>query len=299
MPYRKVHPNEVDTDVSLIRRLLADQFPQWATLPIAHVPSAGTDHVLYRLGDDMVARLPRKEGVDEQVDKEREWLARLAPFVPAELPIPLAKGMPGAGYPFSWSVYRWLEGENPGFEGVDDPSLAMDLARFVTALRRIDATGGPPAGAQNFYRGAPLAERDRPTRTAIAELEGIVDTAAATAAWEQALRAPSWPGPWAWIHGDLTPENLLIRGSRLAAVIDFGCLGVGDPACDLMVGWTLLSADARNVFRAALDVDNAAWSRGRGWALSTGLIALPYYKDTNPARAANARYRIREVLADR
>jgi aminoglycoside phosphotransferase (APT) family kinase protein len=203
------------------------------------------------------------------------------------------------GYPFSWSVYRWLEGENPGFEGVDDPSLAMDLARFVTALRRIDATGGPPAGAQNFYRGAPLAERDRPTRTAIAELEGIVDTAAATAAWEQALRAPSWPGPWAWIHGDLTPENLLIRGSRLAAVIDFGCLGVGDPACDLMVGWTLLSADARNVFRAALDVDNAAWSRGRGWALSTGLIALPYYKDTNPARAANARYRIREVLADR
>jgi len=298
MAYRKVHADEVHTDAALLRRLLTDQFPQWAALPIAHVPSAGTDHVLYRLGDGLVARLPRKEGVDEQVDRERKWLPRLAPSLPAEVPVPLAKGRRGAGYPFSWSVYRWLDGENPGFEGVAEPSLAIDMAGFVTALRKIDAAGGPPAGAQNFYRGCPLAVRDEPTRAAIAELEGMVDAAAATRAWEAALAAPQWPGPPVWIHGDLNPENLLVRSGRLAAVIDFGCLGTGDPACDAMVAWTLLSADARSVFRAALNVDQATWDRGRGWALSTGLIALPYYKDTNPARVANARYRIREVLAD-
>jgi aminoglycoside phosphotransferase (APT) family kinase protein len=299
MTYRKVHADEVHTDVALLRQLLAEQFPQWAALPIAHVPSAGTDHVLYRLGDDLVARLPRKEGVDEQVDKEREWLPRLAPLVPAGLPVPLAKGRPGAGYPFSWSVYEWLQGENPGFEGVGDPALAIDLAQFVTALHRIDATDGPRAGAQNFYRGCPLAVRDEPTCAAIAELGDMVDTKAVTAAWEEALATTAWGKPPIWIHGDLTPENLLVRGGRLAAVIDFGCLGIGDPACDLMVAWTLLTADARRVFRAALDVDEATWDRGRGWALSTGLIALPYYKDTNPARASNARYRIGEVLADR
>lgn len=298
MTYQKVHADEVHTDAALLRQLLTDQFPQWAALPIAHVPSTGTDHVLYRVGDDMVARLPRKQGVDEQVDKEREWLPRLAPLLPADVPVPLAKGRPGAAYPFSWSVYAWLEGENPGFEGVDDASVATDLARFVTALREIDATGGPLAGAQNFYRGCPLAVRDEPTRAAIAELGDMVDAKAVIEAWEAALAATPWAGPPVWIHGDLNPENLLVRGGRLAAVIDFGCLGAGDPACDVMVAWTLLSADARDAFRAALTVDDATWARGRGWALSTGLIALPYYKDTNPARAANARYRIREVLAD-
>jgi aminoglycoside phosphotransferase (APT) family kinase protein len=294
---RRLHTDEVETDGALVRRLLADQFPRWAELPIERVRTPGSDHVLYRLGDDLVVRLPRKEGVDQQVDKEREWLPRLAPLLPHAVPGPVAKGRPSAEYPFCWSVYRWVDGTNPG-DGVETCELAVDVARFVAALQRIDTKGGPPAGVQNFGRGRPLADRDAPTRAAIAELDGRVDVAAVTAAWEDALRAPAWDGRPVWLHGDLTPENLLVRGDRLAAVLDFGCLGVGDPACDLMVAWTLLGVEARGVFRAALDVDDASWARGRGWALSTGLIALPYYKDTHPVRAANARYRIAEVLAD-
>jgi aminoglycoside phosphotransferase (APT) family kinase protein len=293
----RLHANEAIVDDSLVRRLLAEQFPEWAVLPMERVLVPGSDHVLYRLGPELVVRLPRKAGVDAQVDKEREWLPRLASQLPSAVPTPVAKGSPFAGYPFSWSVYRWLDGESPR-RGVDSHELPTDLARFVAALRRIDTRGGPSAGEQNFQRGAPLARRDVPTRAAIAELNGVYDAVALTAAWDDALAAPPWHGPPAWVHGDLTPENLLVRDGRLAAVLDFGCLGVGDPACDLMVAWSLLAGEARSVFRVELGVDDASWRRGRGWALSTALIALPYYADSHPVRAGDARYRIEEVLAD-
>jgi aminoglycoside phosphotransferase (APT) family kinase protein len=284
--------------VHLVARLLEEQFPDWADLPVERYATTGSDHVLYRLGDELVARLPRKARVDDQIDKERAWLPRLAPSLPVAVPVPLAKGAPGAGYPFSWSVYRWLKGDEVPADGVDDHTLAVDLAAFVRALGRIESAGGPHAGLQNFLRGAPLALRDEATRAALAQLEGAVDTAAATAAWEEALRVPAWTAPQVWVHGDLTPENMLAQRGRLAAILDFGCLGVGDPAVDVMVAWSVFSPEARAVFRAELDVDEATWVRGRGWALSTGLIALPYYAETHPPRAANARFRIRQVLAD-
>ncbi len=184
--------------------------------------------------------------------------------------------------------------ENPTIDRLADPdSLARDLAQFVAALHRIDLTDGPPAD-----RGVPLAMRDASTRTAIEALRGMVDTDAATAAWDAALQTPEWPGPPVWLHGDLAPGNLLLVHGRLSAVIDFGGLGVGDPACDLTVAWSLLPADSRNVFRAALRVDNATWARARGWALSVAVIQLPYYQDTNPVLAASARHVIHEVLAD-
>jgi aminoglycoside phosphotransferase (APT) family kinase protein len=294
-----MHADEVDVDDALVRQLLVEQFPEWASRPAHRFPSVGTDHVLYRLGDDMVVRLPRQPGVEEQVDKERRWLPRLAPLLPCSVPVPLAKGQPAAGYPFSWSVYRWLVGETPAVDAVGDGhALARELARFITALHAIDATGGPSPGAHNSFRGVPLAERDEPTRRAIAELEDAIDVDGVTAAWEHALAAPEWSGPAVWIHGDITFENVLVRDGQLAAVIDFGCLGVGDPACDLPVAWSLLDAASRSTFRHELAVDDAAWARGRGWALSTGLIALPYYGITNPPRADNARYRIAQVLAD-
>ena len=292
-----LHANEVAIDDGLVRRLLGDQFPHWAYLPLERVPVPGSDHVVYRLGAELVVRLPRKDGVDAQVDKEWQWLPRLAPHLPCAVPVPVGRGRPSSAFPFSWSIYRWLDGETPR-DGVDAPHLAVDLARFVAALHRIDTAGGPPAGEQNFGRGGPLHSRDAPTRTAIERLERAVDVDAVTAAWEDALRAPPWRGSPTWVHGDLMPENLLVRKGRLAAVLDFGCLGVGDPACDVLVAWSLLTGEARHVFRAELDVDEATWARGRGWALSTALIALPYYDMTHPPRAANARFLIAEVLGD-
>ena len=299
MPAGKMHVDEVDTDVALVGRLLAAQFPQWAHLPIEPVHSAGTDNAIYRLGDDMAVRLPRILWAIEQVDKEQRWLPKLAPLLPLAIPAPLAKGIPGEGYPWHWSVCRWLEGENATIERIADPvQAATALAQFIAALQRIDSTGGPLYGTPNFSRGEPLAMRDSQTRAAIASLHGTLDTDAATAAWEAARQSPAWSSPPVWIHGDLQSGNLLAQHGRLRAVIDFGSLSVGDPACDLQVAWNLLSAETRAVFRAALAVDDATWARGRGWALSVGLIALPYYQSTNPILAGISRRAIDEVLAD-
>ncbi|NLS78459.1 MAG: aminoglycoside phosphotransferase family protein [Chloroflexi bacterium] len=293
----RMHADEIDTDETLVARLLAAQFPQWAGLPIRRVPSSGTDNALYRLGEGLVARLPRIHWAAGQVDKDHHWLPRIAPHLPLAIPAPLAVGEPGAGYPYRWAIHRWLEGENATVDDLADPAqAARDLARFILALRRLDPTGGP----DDVYRGKPLAARDRHTREAIAAsaARGLVDAQAATAAWEAALRAPAWDRPPAWFHGDLMPGNLLFVRGRLSAIIDFGALGVGDPACDLIIAWGFFSGASREAFRAALAVDDAAWARGRGWALSIGLVALPYYIDTNPGLAGVAKRQIEQALAD-
>jgi aminoglycoside phosphotransferase (APT) family kinase protein len=288
----KMHVDEVETSVSLVVRLLTEQFPHWANLPVEPVPSAGTDNALYRLGDDMAVRLPRIRSAVGDVEREHQWLPRLAPFLPLAVPLPLAKGQPGEGYPWHWSIYRWLEGVSASIERFADlRQAATDLAQFVAALQRIDPTGGPSAG-----RGVPLAQRDVPTREAIEALRGMIDVDAATAAWEAALMTPVWPGPPVWVHGDMLPGNLLVKQGRLSAVIDFGGLGVGDPACDLMIAWGLFSGESRDVFRAVLSVDDATWARGRGWALSQALIFIPYYLNTNPVGVGIARRTIDEIL---
>lgn len=295
----KMHIDELDVDVALVGRLLAAQFPHWAALPLTPVHSAGTDNALYRLGSDLVVRLPRIEQASGQVEKEHRWLPRLAPHLPLAIPVPLAKGRPGEGYPWPWSVYKWLAGENATIQRIADAGqAARELADFLAALHRIDPTDGPSPGMHNSYRGLPLATRDTETRAAIGELSSMLDAEAVTATWEAALQAPAWQGPPVWIHGDLSPLNLLVEGGRLSAVIDFGCLGVGDPACDLQVAWNLLSGESRDSFRTALRFDDATWARGRGWALSVGLIALPYYQRTNPTLAGIARRAIEQALAD-
>jgi aminoglycoside phosphotransferase (APT) family kinase protein len=294
-----MHANEVETDAALVRRLLAAQLPRWADLPIERVEHSGTDNAIYRLGDAMAVRMPRREEARQQVHKEHDWLPRLAPRLPIAIPLPLAKGEPAEGYPWHWSVCRWLEGEAASDGPIADlERAATDLARFVAALQRVDAAGAPAPGRHNFFRGLPLALRHARTLAAIEALHGVVDTDAVTAAWQAALRAPPWDGPPVWIHGDLKPANLLASGGRLSGVIDFGCLGAGDPACDAMVAWTFFDPASREVFRAALQVDAASWARARGWALSTSLIALPYYQHTNPGIVAEAKRTIREVLAD-
>jgi aminoglycoside phosphotransferase (APT) family kinase protein len=249
---------------------------------------------MYRLGEDMAARLPRIAEATAGANRERTWLPRLAPLLPLAVPAPLATGMPAEGYPWRWSVYRWRDGENPTVDSIADARpLALGLSQFVAALHRIDPTDGPPAG-----RGAPLAVRNLPTRAAIRALAAMVDTDAVTAAWNAALQVPPWSGAPVWVHGDLSPGNVLCRDGRLSAVIDFGSVGVGDPACDSIVAWNLLPADARGSFRDDLEVDDATWARGRGWALSIALIQLPYYRTTNPVLAAGARPTIDEILAD-
>ena len=299
MATSRMHVDEVDTNVSLVVRLLTTQFPQWASLSIKPAHSAGTGNALYRLGDDMVVRLPRIPSAVGQVDKEQKWLPRLAPLLPLNIPVPLAKGKPSDGYPWYWSVYRWLKGEDATTAPIANPhQAATDLGQFIIALQQIEVTDGPPPGQHNFYRGVPLAMRDQQTRDAIAALKDLIDANEVTAAWDAALETPTWNGQPVWLHGDLHAGNLLVQQGRLSAVIDFGGLGVGDPACDVMAAWIFLSAENRAAFREVLQVDDATWARGRGWALSFGLIALPYYQTTNPVLAAIAQRAINEVLAD-
>ena len=274
------------------------QFPRWADLPLTPVTSAGTDNALYRLGDTLVVRLPRIGWATNQAALEREWLPRLAPHLPLAIPEPLAIGQPAAGYPWEWAVYRWLEGEDATRAPITDPAqAATDLAHFILALHRVDPAISAPVRAPASGRSELLSARDIEVRAAITASEGLIDTAAATVAWETALHAPEWPGPPVWIHGDLLPGNLLFTHGRLSAVIDFSCLGLGDPAVDLLPAWAFFDTDTRPLFRRALAVDEATWARGRGWALSVGVIALPYYVETNPVLAGVARRAIEAVLA--
>ncbi|MEV4743265.1 aminoglycoside phosphotransferase family protein [Streptomyces sp. NPDC049555] len=294
----QMHPGMHPVDDDLVRRLVGGRFPQWAGLKVERFPSGGTVNAMYRLGDDMVVRLPLVEGGAGDVVLEREWLPRLAPHLPVAVPEVLGAGEPGEGYPWPWSVYRWLPGEPPEPGELSEPVLlAEDLARFVKAMRSIMLPGAPRA-----HRGGPLVALDAGTRAAIEQLRSIpeegVDCDAAAAVWEQALRAPGPQGPPVWLHADLMPGNVLVAGGRLTSVIDFGCMGAGDPACDLFPAWNLLPAGAREVFRSSLGADDATWVRGRGRTLSQALIALPYYRRTNPAMARNARHVIREVLAE-
>jgi aminoglycoside phosphotransferase (APT) family kinase protein len=295
-----MHADEVEIDGALVGGLLAAQFPQWADLSIEVVRPFGTDNAIYRLGEDMVVRLPRVHRAAAALDKELRWLPTLAPLVPLAIPIPLAVGEPAEGYPFTWSVYTWLEGEMATSERIADlGQAATDLVEFLAAMQRVDPREGPAPGQHNVFRGVPLAMRDESTRGAIASLAGTIDVGAVTAAWEAALRAPEWRRAPVWIHGDLDSRNVLVHQGRLSGVIDFGCLGVGDPACDVMVVWKILSADTRELFRAELSVDEATWARSRGWALSQALIALAYYTlETNAALVREARRWMAEVLAD-
>jgi aminoglycoside phosphotransferase (APT) family kinase protein len=293
----KMHADEVATDPRSVRRLLLRQFPQWATLPLALVESYGTDHDIYRLGEHLAVRLPRIGGARDQASKEARWLPGFAPQLPLALPVPVALGEPDEGHPFPWGVYEWLPGD-PAHAGVlrDREEAAADLAAFIAALHRIDTAGAPdrPPGS----RGGPLVERDGDVRRSIAELGNRIDGAAALRCWESSLSAPTWNGRDVWIHGDLLPGNLLAVHGRLSAVIDFGALTVGDPACDLLPAWNMFEGSSRRTFLDELQVEEASRLRGRGWVLSQALVALPYYWVTNPPMVRQALHAVAHVLAD-
>ena len=248
------------------------QFPEWAHLAVAPVDLDGNDNTTFRLGEEFSVRLPSADAYVPQVDKEHRWLPFLAPQLPLPIPEPLARGAPALGFPRPWSVYRWQLGEPAIAARVPDKTrFAIDLAGFLAALYAIDATGGPAAGAHSFFRGGPIAVLDSDVRQAITTLADELDADAATAVWEAALTTV-WARPPVWLHGDITNSNLLVVHGELSAVLDFGCSAVGDPACDLAIAWTFFVGESRKAFRSALTLDEATWTRGRGWALWKALI---------------------------
>ena len=253
--------------------LVADQFPAWAHLPVTPVAVGGNDNRTFRLGSTMLVRLPSHAAYVAQVEKEQAWLPWLAPKLPCPIPAPLAFGRPSGIYPHPWSVYSWLPGQSANIMPPGDKvRFAADLANFLHALRSI-APEGPPAGPHSHNRGGDLWAFDEQTRAAIATLGGRIRQALASRLWDAALAAP-FAGPPVWVHGDIAPGNLLVEGGRLSAVIDYGCCAVGDPACDLVMAWTYFDGDARASFQYGPDLDDAAWARGRGWALWKALIIL-------------------------
>ncbi|MEV6206945.1 aminoglycoside phosphotransferase family protein [Kitasatospora sp. NPDC051914] len=285
-------------DAALVRRLLAAQFPQWGGLPVRPVEVDGWDNRTYRLGDAMTVRLPTAAGYVPAVAKEHRWLPLLAPSLPVAVPQVLAVGAPGDGYPFPWSVRGWLPGETADRGHIADlPQFAVAVAGFLIALQACDPAGGPAAGGHSWYRGAPPAHYDAETRRCLAALEGQVDTALATEVWEAALAA-EWTGEPVWFHGDIAAGNLLVADGGLAAVIDFGTSGVGDPACDLVIAWTMFAGAGREAFRHAVRQPAATWARARGWALWKALLMMTESLGTDPARAAVHRRVVEQVLAD-
>jgi aminoglycoside phosphotransferase (APT) family kinase protein len=288
----------IEIDARLVKQLLRTQFPQWADLPVEPVEKGGWDNRTFRLGDSMSVRLPSALAYVAQVEKEHRWLPVLRRHLPLPIPAPVGLGGPGEGYPWPWSIYGWLEGEPAQLDHISDLSrFAADLAHFLVALRGIDARNGPAAGPHNFHRGGSLSIYDSETRRSIGTLASEIDAAAVTEIWDAALET-SWQGPPVWVHGDIAATNLLVKGGRLNAVIDFGCAGIGDPSCDLVIAWTLFDQAALGIFRAAVTLDPTTWKRARGWAIWKAMITLVQLRDASPIEAEKQRRIIREVLDD-
>ena len=295
-----MHPDQVDLPLPVVARLVAARFPSWRDRPVRAVASTGTVNALFRVGADVVLRFPLRPRLDpahrSALLREQEVARCLAPHLPVAVPEPLGIGAPGEGYPGPWAAFRWIPGEAVDPERVPDPvGLARDLAAVIGALQDVDVGGRDWNGRS---RGGPLSLRDAGVRQALSAGAGLVDASAVARVWERCLRAPEHRGPPVCLHADLMPGNLLVRQGRLAAIIDLADVCVGDPAVDLMPAWNLLPSSGRSAFRAALDVDDAAWDRGRGWALVQAIEALPYYVSTNPAMAATARHTLSALLED-
>ena len=296
-----MHDHEVRATPELVERLVAEQCPQWARLPVTALPDdvEGTDNVLFRLGEALVVRMPKVEWAQGQATSDSCWLPHLAPHLPARVPVPVHLGHSTGDYPWAWSVVPWVEGTTPPRLGSDDVSLARDLAHFALRLREIDATDGPsrPPGS----RGAPLRHVDEAARAALARLrddDDGLDLEAAEAAWDRCVSAPDWEGEPVWLHGDLQPGNLVVHGGRLAAVIDWGALGVGDPATDVAPALWTFTGSARQAYKEAVAPDEATWLRACGWALAPSLTGIDYYRHTFPRMAEHGRHMVRAVVAE-
>jgi aminoglycoside phosphotransferase (APT) family kinase protein len=275
------HKKKIPIDIALASSLIATQFPEWADLPLKPVAQGGWDNRTFHLGKHMSIRLPSGPEYASKVQKEQYWLPKLAPHLPLPIPVPLAMGNPSDEYPWNWSVYQWIEGETVTQKSITNMTeCAISLAEFLIALEHINATAGPLAGPHNFYRGGLLSTYDAQTKQAIEILGDTIDTAAVTSIWNKAI-ASKWQNNPVFIHGDVSAQNLLAHNGKLSAVIDFGGLGTGDPACDLAIAWTLFTGESRAAFRKKMGLDDATWQRGCGWALWKALIIYAGLCGTN------------------
>ncbi len=299
MPPPRLHHDEVDIDTALAQRLVAEQLPEHARLPLHRVASGGTEHAVFRLGDDLALRMPMTPGAVTGLLKEVRWLATLAPHLSLDVPEVVAMGEPAEDYPFPWAVVCWLPGEDAVSGRLTSlHETAVRLGRFVAELQGIDMIDAPAPGSEGFSRGLPLARADTAVRRVLPQCEGMIDVRRVVAAWDDALAAPVWDGRPVWLHADLIPPNLLVRDGNLAGVLDFGAMATGDPAYDVTPAWHLLDRDSRPEFLEIVGADDATCRRARGIVVSYAVFALPYYLHTNPTMVAIALRGIEEVLAD-
>lgn len=281
-------------NTSLVTQLVASQFPQWAHLPISPVKNSGWDNRTYHLGRNMSVRLPSGKHYANAVDKEQLWLPILAPQLPIPISEPMGLGQPDGAYPWPWSIYRWQKGEIATRDNLNDlGEFATDLADFLLALQAIDPTAGPT----RKLRGGSLELWRNQAEEGLTALSGKIDAKAAAEIWDQAITAPFETEP-VWYHGDVAAGNLLVHNGKLNSVIDFGGLGVGDPACDMVIAWTLLEPSSRVLFRERLAVSDAIWNRGRGWALWKAMIVVANIIETNAIEAASSQYAIDQLVQD-
>ena len=306
----KLHQNEIPIDADLVRNLVDNQFPEFAALPVSPLGASGSTNLLFRLGDELLIRLPRQPGNGAAITKEQRWLPKIRQALPVAVPEIVGVGDPAFGYTEKWAITGWLEGVHPAVAQPDLPAssepraLAVDLADLILAFRELEITDTAASDPDlRGYRGRALLDYDRAFNRTIEKCRLIneldLDLDAALTIWSQSLKLPGASAPAAdcWFHSDLVAENMLLRGDRLSGVLDFGGLSVGDPTIDLHGAWELFDPVARERFRTRLGVDDAQWLRGRAWALAIALGALSYYWETMPGRSHDRLVMARAVLA--
>ncbi|MNO15934.1 Phosphotransferase enzyme family protein [compost metagenome] len=281
----------------LVARLINEQFPAWSDLEIRPVKRSGHDNRTFHLGEHMSVRLPSAAAYVPQVEKEQRWLPILAKELTLPISTPLAKGVPNEAYPWPWSINKWIEGETLTYQNINDLNqVARDLGAFLNELQSIDASGGPIAGEHNFYRGGSLAVYDEESRHALEQNKDMFNDDKLKRIWELAL-ASKWNSQPVWVHGDIAPGNILVKHGEICAVIDFGILGVGDPACDAAMAWNFFNEDSRRVFKDVLKMDEGTWNRARGWALWKALITYHGNRYSN-SEVARESLTIINLIAD-
>jgi aminoglycoside phosphotransferase (APT) family kinase protein len=261
---------------NLVKELVAEQFPELTYLEIRQVQLSGHDNKIFHLGDEMMIRMPSAKCYASQVLKEQEFLPKLSPFLSFPIPRPLFLGNPSKKYPFNWSIYSYLDGDSVSslsLNNIQLENLAHDLAKFLKELHKINTSNGPPPGLHNYWRGDAPYVYDNDTRRLINKLSNEIDVSKAIETWEKAISS-KFNQDLVWVHGDFASGNILTRDGRLSAVIDFGCMAVGDPACDLVIAWTLLKVMDRQIFKDNLSFDEDTWTRAKGWALWKALVTL-------------------------